>query len=296
MTWLDSIPPLPEDALAPVVAVTSFENRSGFSGQWQLGNGMADLLVSELVQSRNFVVLERQHFDGIVAEINKQQSHLFRPEGKPPVGRMKNAQFLIRGVINDFSQSGGGGLSMTLRWLVFLGRSHSARVALTLTLVDIETGQIIGSVQSAALVRTSQAYTEATYKGITFGGEMFFQTPLGKATQCAIHGGVRELIENMPHNRWKPMIAAVREESIVLNGGRDRGFQEGQLYEVRKPAEPVTDPATGDVLSILPGASVGVVRVSRAEDKIAFATAVGRPSSFERGQWLTPANQSPESR
>ena len=62
MTMTDSIPALPEDLHAPVVAVTSFENRSGFAGQWQLGSGMADLLVSELVHSRNFTVVERQHF------------------------------------------------------------------------------------------------------------------------------------------------------------------------------------------------------------------------------------------
>jgi len=38
-----------ENEILPVVTVSSFENRSGFAGQWQLGTGMADLLVSELV-------------------------------------------------------------------------------------------------------------------------------------------------------------------------------------------------------------------------------------------------------
>lgn len=290
MTWIDSIPPLPDDNVAPVIAVSSFENRSGFSGSWQLGNGMADLLVSELVQSRNFVVVERQHFDGIVAELNRQQGPLFRSEGKTAVGRMKNAQFLIRGVIDDFSQSGGGGLSMAVRWLVFFGRSQSARVALTLTLVDIESGQIIGSVQSAALVRTSEAYAEAQYKGVTFGGDMFFKTPLGQATQRAIRGGVRQLAQDMPRNAWRPMIAGVRGETIVLNGGRDRDFKEGALYEVRKAAEPVTDPATGDLISVLPGPLVGCVRVTRVDDRIAFAVAV-KGSAFERGQWVTSAGK-----
>ncbi|MEI6516611.1 MAG: CsgG/HfaB family protein, partial [bacterium] len=113
MTFLDSIPALPEDQHAPVVAVTSFENRAGSEGQWKLGDGMADLLVSELVRSRNFVVVERQHFERITSELQRQQSSFFRHEGKTPVGNMKNAQYLIRGVVNDFSQTGGGGFSLS---------------------------------------------------------------------------------------------------------------------------------------------------------------------------------------
>lgn len=289
MTFVDSIPPLPDDALAPVVAVSSFENRSGFSGQWQLGSGMADILVSELVQSRNFVVVERQHFDTVAAELHRQQGELFRPEGKVPAGRMKSAQFLIRGVIDDFSQSGGGSLSVAFRWLMFMGRGYNARVALTLTVVDIESGQIVGSVQSTALVRTREAYAEGQYKGVTFGGDMFFRTPLGMATQRAIRGGVRQIVKDMPRNLWKPMVATVRDSLVVLNGGRDRGFKEGVSYEVRMPATPITDPATGDVLSVLPGPLVGTVRIVRVEDRISFATVL-KGSGFARGQWLSPVD------
>ena len=45
----------------PVVAVTSFENLANASGRWNLGDGMADLLVTELIDSERVVVLERQN-------------------------------------------------------------------------------------------------------------------------------------------------------------------------------------------------------------------------------------------
>mgnify|MGYP001155752287 CR=1 FL=1 len=61
-TMLTTSPkPLPESAIPPVVAVSQFENRSNFSGQWKLGSGMSDLLVSELVNSKNFIVVEREY-------------------------------------------------------------------------------------------------------------------------------------------------------------------------------------------------------------------------------------------
>ena len=295
-TIIHSTPTLSEGMHAPVVAVTSFENRAGFEGQWKLGDGMADLLVSELVLSRNFVVVERQHFENITGEIQRQQSALFRPEGKTSVGRMKNAQYLIRGVINDFSQSGGSGLFLSIVRTVFLlGRSHTARVSLTLTLVDVETGQILSSVQSTGLVRTREAFVKATYEGVSFGGEVFFATPLGQATSRAIEGGVSQIVRNMPKNPWRPMISCVRDGNILINGGKDRGFREGAEYIARGPAEPVTDPATGDVLTFVPGSKIGLLRISRVDDKVSYAKII-QGQGFTRGQWLgkaTPATRGP---
>ncbi len=46
---------LPPDKIPPCIAVTTFENRSGFSGRWELGRGMSDLLVSELVKTKRFI-------------------------------------------------------------------------------------------------------------------------------------------------------------------------------------------------------------------------------------------------
>ncbi len=288
MTLIRSTPALPKDLHAPVIAVTSFENRAGFEGQWKLGDGMADLLVSELVLSRNFNVVERQHFEKLTGELERQQSLLFRPEGKPPIGRMKNAQYLIRGVINDFSQTSGGGLSLLVRSLFLFGRGQTARVSLTLTLVDIETGQILSSVQSTGLVRTREAFAETTYKGVTFGGEVFFATPLGEATARAIEGGVNQIIRDMPQNPWRPMISCIRDGVVFLNGGKDRGFREGTEYIVRGPAEPVTDPATGDVLTFVPGIRIGLLRIIQVDDKVAFAK-ITQGQGFLRGQWLCKA-------
>ena len=287
-THVRSTPALPEGLHAPVVAVTSFENRAGFEGQWRLGDGMADLLVSELVLSRNFVVVERQHFENITGELQRQQSALFRFEGKTPIGRMKNAQYLIRGVITDFSQTGGSGLTFYIRSFFLLGRSQTARVSLTLTLVDVESGQILSSVQSTGLVRTREAFAKATYEGVSFGGEIFFATPLGQATARAIEGGVAEIIKDMPSNPWRPMISCVQNGAILVNGGKDRGFKEGTDYVARGPAEPVTDPATGDVLTFMPGSRIGLLRIVQVDDKVSFAKAI-QGQGFTRGQWLCKA-------
>ena len=273
----------------PVVAVTSFENRSGFTGQWQLGSGMADLLVSELVNSAHFVVVERHQLDRVVDEISRQRNRLFRPEGRVDEGRLKNARYLIRGVINDFSHTGGGGFWVSVRSFLFMGRGYSARVAMTLTIVEVETGQILDSVQCSANVLAREAYTQAEYKDVTFGGDAFFKTPLGSATASAIRQGIKGIVEKMPQQKWAPMIASVAGGRVILNGGKDRGFLAGQLFHIRSEGRPVTDPATGDVLSILVGPVLGTIRVTEVLDRIAYAEVV-RGSGFARGQRLVRAS------
>jgi len=279
------IPPLPPDAVPPRVAVASFENRSSFEGQWKLGPGMADLLVSELVASRNFVVLERGSLDKVVDEIARQSHRLFRQEGRVDEGRLDNAHYLIRGVITDFSQSSGGALWLGLRHLLIGSGGYTARVGLTLTIVDIESGRIIDSVQCAGKARAGDAYAKGSYKGIQFGGRSFFQTPLGIATSAAIRQGLRGIVRKMPRITWTPMIAEVEGTRIILNGGRERGLNAGDGYQVRGQGTPVTDPLTGDVLDVMPGTVVGTVRIMEIREQVSVAEVVSG-HGFARGQTL----------
>lgn len=273
------------NAQLPVIAVSSFENRSGFSGEWRLGNGMADLLVTELASSGHFTVVERQHLESVVGEIRRQAGSLFRDEGRVETGRLKNAEYLIRGVINDFTHVQGGAFRIAMRRLLFGGKGHKARVAMTLTLVEVSSGQILHSVYCAGYAGAREATFAGEYKGVVFGGDVFFRTPLGRATQDAIRVGLREIIAAMPENPWQPMIAEVGTEGIVINGGRDRGVRQGTVFEVRQTARPIRDPGTGDLLGYFPGESLGWIQVREVRDRIAIADPLDE-GVFTRGQVL----------
>jgi len=285
MPFVGGVKPLPKGAVPPRIAVVSFDNRSSFSGQWKLGPGIADLLVSELVASKNFVVLERGHLAEVVDEIMQQKNRLFRKEGKVGEGRLENAQYLIRGVITDFSQTSGGSFWMGFRHLFIGSGGYTARVGLTLTIVDIESGKIVDSVQCSDKAKAGEVYGKASYKGVHFGGDRFFKTPLGTATSGAICKGLKAITEKVPTHYWLPMIADLNPHQIILNGGNDRGFKVGQFYRVRKKGTAVTDPGTGDVLDILPGPVVGLIRVVEVRARVAGAEVVNG-HSFARGQLM----------
>jgi len=297
MPFESPVKPLPEGAIPPRIAVESFENRSSFRGQWKLGPGIADLLVSELVASKNFVVLERGSLAAVVDEITRQKHRLFREEGRVDEGRLENARYLIRGVITDISQSGGGSLWMGFRRLLIGGGGYTARVGLALTIIDIESGKILDSVQCAGKARAGEAYGKGSYKSIHFGGDTFFKTPLGKATASAIRQGLKGIVEKVPQQHWRPMIAEVNDHQIILNGGKNRGLAVDQFYQVRGKGRAVTDPATGDILEILPGPILGILRVTEVRENVAGAE-VTRGHGFSRGQYLeqvlAPAKTTPK--
>lgn len=284
-TFPGAIAPLSDDMVPPRIAVASFQNRSNFEGQWELGSGMADLLVSELVASRNFVVLERQYLEGVVGEIRRQKLPFFRRENQVEDGRLDNVRYLIRGVITDFSQTSGGSLWMGFRRLFIGTGGYTARVGLTLTIVDVENGTIVDSVRSEGKARASETYLSASYKGVQFGGKAFFQTPLGEATAKAIRRGLKGIVRKIPQQPWQAMIADVQGEQIIINGGRDRGVRVGHTYQARRAGTAVTDPVTGDLLDVLPGEVLGMLEVVEVRDHLAVGVLISG-YGFARGQRL----------
>ncbi len=273
--------------MKPVVAVTDFENKSGFTGTWKLGSGMADVLVTELLDSDRIIVLERERLRDVIQELQLQNNNLFREEGKASLGRLKTAKYLLRGAVTDFTvtrdTSGWFGLSKTFSlW----GRGQVARVTLHVLVVDVETGEVIGSFKSAGKASSGLFGGAVNYKDVNFGGEAFFRTPLGKATEEAMRSVVKRALKVIPDTYWEPRVALAEGGDIVVNGGENVGMRLGSRYSVRGEGRVITDPLTGDVIERREGPVKGYIEVT---DVRAFS-AHGRllDGSAERGDRLEP--------
>jgi len=289
-TYVGAPKKLPPNAIKPTIAVTEFENRAGIRGDWQLGSGMADLLVAELVNSDNFVVIERQQLANILGEHALQKLPQFREEGKTRSGRLVHSRYLIRGVVNDFSESS--------RFSIFAGITHfftswslsKARVSMTMTIISVETGEILESIPCAANVRTYFAAAGGKKNNVTFGGDAFFKTPLGEATSLAIRHGVNELTEKIPTTYWQPVIAQATSNGIIINGGNNYELQIGDKFIARDTPSYITDPLTGNILNIVPGAILAEVQIVKVDDKISYAKIIKGTTPLKRGNRLEYEN------
>lgn len=270
----------------PVVAVTDFENLAGAAGRWNLGEGMADLLVTELMDTERVVVLERKDIKGLVDEIVLQGRDLFRKEGRVQRGRLKNAQYIVRGSVTDFTESVRASGWLGMRWMRIFGGGERARVSVVVRVSDVETGEIVSSVKAARSVSAGGIGVEARYKDVAFGGDAFFRTPLGKATEAALRDAVKQILRDLPARRWQPRVAEAGTDHVVINGGRNMKVREGDAFAVREEPREITDPVTGNVIDVVPGRPVGNVRVTRVNAESAHG--VIESGTAKRGDCLEP--------
>ena len=272
--------------IRPVVAVSDFDNQAGFSGQWQLGGGMADLLASQLLQTERVIVLERRNLPDVLSEIARQGQNLFRKEGRVNQGRLKNARFLLRGTVTDFTvtqdSTGWFGVSHLHTWF----GSSAARVSLSVKIADVETGEILGSVRAESSASAGFWGGAINYHQVTFGGDAFYRTPLGHATESAMRQAVRQILRSLPTEYWEPRVAEVDGGDVIVNGGENVDLRRGAEFVVRGEGRTVTDPLTGDVIEHMPGKVIGRIRVT--EVHAASAHAALEEGAAQRGSVLEP--------
>ncbi len=272
-------------AAIPVVAVASFNNKSGFSGQWNLGDGMADMLTTSLVETGEVTVLERQQIKSVIDEIIMQGQNLFRREGGVRTGRLKNARYLVSGSVTDFTvtndSSGWFSASRLRAW----GRGSRSRVSLHLRLSDIESGEVIASVKGSAAASAGWFGADVDYQRHSFGGQAFAQTPLGRATERAIDRAVSEILRAIPRDQMSLQVAYSDGEMVIINAGRNSGISVGDRFIARKQGHEITDPATGDAIETLPGRITARIEVYRVKDDSAHA--VYTEGQAERGDLLS---------
>lgn len=260
-----SLPPLPNNAVRPVIAVTEFGNESGFPGQWHLGRSMADLLVAELIEVDRFVVVDRRNIKDVIGEITRQGQDLFRKEGGVERGRLKNARYLVRGVITDFTQTGSSSA-----WFknasagAGIGGSR-AIVMIAITVTDVESGEIVSCVRAGGTAKASSKWAKFDYRNTAFGGEIFYRTPIGRATSEAIGKAVRQLVKDIPVETWQPRVADVIGNVVTVNGGFNVGVRVGDVFNVREESRRITDPHTGDIIGFAQGRNIGSVRVIKVD-------------------------------
>jgi curli biogenesis system outer membrane secretion channel CsgG len=276
-------------AMKPVVAVTDFENKASFSGQWNLGQGVADMLITRLIDSEKVVVLERKNLDDVVGEIVRQGQELFRTEGRVEKGRLKNAQYLVRGVITDFTVTGDASGWFGYSGLKVSGKSSKARVAVNVKVYEVASGEVVTSVKTDGEVSAGGAAADVKYKDLSLGGDAFFRTPLGEATDEALEKAVKKILKELPAQYWQPRIAEAGLDEVIINGGKNVKLKEGALFAVREAGRDITDPVTGNVIENVPGKVIGRIKVTSVGDASAHAVIVAGRAT--RGDYLEAGRQ-----
>jgi len=285
------------DYVKPTIAVMKFDCRAGFPLDWDIGAGMQDVLVDRLVATGRFRVVERPEISTVLRELEFQHSGATRHEKRAQLGRLKNAQFLIKGTVTDFGHVSRGSGFLGLHALNVFHASNVAVMGVTMYVVDVESGEIIASESIEEKVRASDTRVKLLYNGIGFGGSEFYQTPLGRATAKVIDRAIRRISKVVASQPWRLKIALVRSDgTVIVNGGTERRVKADTFYNVLERGDPVIDPDTGDVIGHQPGRLIGQIEIRQLRELYSVGRIVsGEASGFQIGQFCreVPRQQAP---
>jgi curli biogenesis system outer membrane secretion channel CsgG len=217
------------------IAVARFQDRSG-SGWNNIGDGVADMLVTALVKSGKYLVLEREEMEKIIQEQKFSNSSLVTPETAAKVGKLLGAELFVIGSVSEFGtkqSSVGGNVPLFGGSLT----TKKARAVVDVRLVSITTGEILAAETKDG--EESSTGVSVRYEAIDFGNSTSWDnTDIGKATRQAVDGCVELITENMAKIPWSGKVLRVNADgTILMKPGSEGNVKTGMEFTVFREGE-----------------------------------------------------------
>ena len=197
----------------PTVALMDFDFgtvQHWWSGNWDIGKGIADLIVDELVNDGTYRVIERKKLGAILAEQNFSNSDRADPSAASvaQIGKALGVKYIIVGSITKFGTEdkkvgvGGGGWGGGKFGIGKVGTSKGkATVAITARMIDTSTGEIMASAKGEATSSRSGLLLGGGGGGgagaigaVEMGSSDFRDSILGEATEKAVQLVTEKLV------------------------------------------------------------------------------------------------------
>jgi curli biogenesis system outer membrane secretion channel CsgG len=264
-----------------------------WSGDWDIGKGVADLIVTDLVNDGTYSVIERKKLDTILQEQNFSNSDRANPASAARIGKVLGVNAIIVGSITQFgtedkslnvggvvSRIGGFGAGRVGT------KEGKASVTIDARLVDVNTGEILAVASGKGTSKRSGLLLGgaggggggAGGGGIDMGSSNFQDTVLGEATRAAVEDLTSQLVEQAGKVQATSvsidgLVADATADTIIINVGKNAGVAVGMKLTVERVTREVKDPASGKVLRKITS-PVGEIEVTEADDVSAVAKVI----------------------
>ncbi len=232
----------------PRIAILEFEDKSGAGAP---GEAVADMLTTELFNTNEFTILERQRIDAVLSEQGLASDGFVDGATAAKMGKLLGVDFLITGAITQFkTETAGGVVPLPIGSFggVAVG-SHTAYVTLDVRAVSTTTGEIL-------LAAREQGAANATVGGVAAYGAAFGGGKTGGVLASATYKVVTKIV---------PRISALREKAaeassdavfnvieggnvmVAVDAGASSGIKVGQYLAAFKEGKVLKD-MQGNVL------------------------------------------------
>jgi curli biogenesis system outer membrane secretion channel CsgG len=269
---------------------------------WNIGKGIADMMVTQIVKDGTFSAVERKKLDLVLSEQKLGASGLVDPSTAAQIGRILGVQYVIVGSITQFSvDTKEFGLGAFASKFGFGGTDVSNTVAtvyIDARMINTSTAEIEGVAEGKAEEsRKGLKLGGGNFKGFggfSFGSKNFTDTILGKATRECVVDVVKQLSgkassssdssdDSKKEVKVKVADTDVSAKSVYIDGGSKEGISVGQTLYVVKVKKEIKSPTTGEVIKRITE-SVAELKVTEVDKSSATATVVkGSINSIKAG-------------
>ena len=273
-------------AMKKRVAVFLFEDKSGGRYNWyggkSVGQGVTDMITTELVKSGNYRVIERNQLEQLLKEQDLGMSGIVTPESAAQAGKILGVELAVLGAVTEFGhQKENSGMRIGGTRLG-LGK-NSAVVAIDLRLVNTSTGEIL----LGENVRKTKSGLSGSLslKKFSFNNRKSFDNSLvGKCTRKAVQE-IISMIGNQSNNMiWEAKVITMNGNKVYINSGKTDGISLGESFKVYRKGEALIDPDTGLNLGSV-DSEIGTIKVidnNVGEGKASICTIVNG-AEFAKG-------------
>ena len=276
----------PYDGLKTSVAVLDFENYTDQGGE-KFGSAVSDMIVSLLIRSGRFNVIERQRIQQVFEEQALGQTGAVTEETAPRVGQLLGVQSLIIGNIAEASQKTGSQEFTNddddkKDFWAFALKATVGHVKFHYRVVNTTTGEIV----LADDVSATEIRPGFGIKTKDFDFEDMFeldQTILGIATRKAVNKIAKTIVKNSNKIEWQGKIVRVKEDSLVyFTPGKRSGVKIGNMFKVFGKSSDFSEEDT-ELMELVEKGIVKVIDFVGGNAAIAITVEGG---SFETGDRL----------
>ena len=196
------------------IAVANFDVKAA-KATGEIGSGLREMLVTALINSNRFSVVERQVLGAVMQEQELAASGAAQAGTAAQRGKIKTADIIVTAAVTEFEPQatggkaglgGGAGIGRGVLGAMVGGALNKAHMALDIRIVDTSTSEIL-----AATRVQGQATDVAGGAGLGFVGSWalggglsgYANTPMEKAIRTCIVEAVNYISQSVPVSYYK---------------------------------------------------------------------------------------------
>ncbi len=196
------------------IAVADFDVKAA-KATFQIGSGLREMLVTALVNSSRFSVVERQALGAVMQEQELSVSGAGQSGVGPKRGNIKTADLVITAAVTEFEPQasggragigGGGGVGSGVLGGLLGASLNKAHMALDIRVIDTSTSEVLAATRVQGQASdVAGGLMAGFFGGWALGGGLsaYANTPMEKAIRICIIESVRYLAQVIPANYYK---------------------------------------------------------------------------------------------